>query len=110
MQNIKTLISLSDRGAQPLRRCTYMESLYSRPRLRLEIICRGWHLTTAGALGLRKPPFDVSQRLHQAARLRNGTRRKVSEGAPNMLDLLMLAVGVGFFALSVGYAYACDRL
>jgi len=27
-----------------------------------------------------------------------------------MLDLLMLAVGLGFFALSVGYAYACERL
>jgi len=27
-----------------------------------------------------------------------------------MLDLIMLAIGLGFFALSVGYAYACDRL
>jgi len=27
-----------------------------------------------------------------------------------MLDLLMLAVGLAFFALSVGYAYACERL
>jgi hypothetical protein len=27
-----------------------------------------------------------------------------------MLDLILLAVGVGFFALSLGYAYACDRL
>jgi len=27
-----------------------------------------------------------------------------------MLDLLMLAIGLGFFALSVGYAYACERL
>jgi len=27
-----------------------------------------------------------------------------------MLDLIMLAIGLGFFAVSVGYAYACDRL
>jgi len=27
-----------------------------------------------------------------------------------MLDLVMLAIGLGFFALSVGYAYACERL
>jgi len=27
-----------------------------------------------------------------------------------MLDLIVLAVAAGFFVLSVGYAYACDRL
>jgi len=27
-----------------------------------------------------------------------------------MLDLIMLAMGVGLFALSIGYAVACDRL
>jgi len=27
-----------------------------------------------------------------------------------MFDLIMLAIGLGFFALSVGYAYACDQL
>jgi hypothetical protein len=26
------------------------------------------------------------------------------------LDLVMLGLGLGFFALSVGYAFACDRL
>jgi hypothetical protein len=30
--------------------------------------------------------------------------------SPEMLDVVMLAVGLGFFALSVGYAMACDRL
>jgi hypothetical protein len=28
----------------------------------------------------------------------------------SMLDILMVALALGFFALSVGYAYACDRL
>jgi hypothetical protein len=27
-----------------------------------------------------------------------------------MLDLILLAVGLGFFALSIAYTYACDRL
>jgi hypothetical protein len=27
-----------------------------------------------------------------------------------MLDVILLALGLGFFALSVGYAYACERL
>jgi hypothetical protein len=27
-----------------------------------------------------------------------------------MMDLIMLALGLVFFALSVGYAIACDRL
>jgi hypothetical protein len=27
-----------------------------------------------------------------------------------MLDFLLLALGLGFFVLSVGYVYACDRL
>jgi hypothetical protein len=29
---------------------------------------------------------------------------------PSMLDVIMLAIGIAFFALSVGYALACDRL
>jgi hypothetical protein len=31
-------------------------------------------------------------------------------GSIKMLDLVMLAIGLGFFALSVGYTIACDRL
>jgi len=27
-----------------------------------------------------------------------------------MLDVILIAVALGFFALSVGYAVACDRL
>jgi hypothetical protein len=27
-----------------------------------------------------------------------------------MLDVVMLAIGLAFFAISIGYAYACDRL
>jgi hypothetical protein len=27
-----------------------------------------------------------------------------------MLDIVMLALGFGFFALAIGYGYACERL
>jgi len=27
-----------------------------------------------------------------------------------MMDVIVLAIGLGFFVLSVGYCYACDRL
>jgi len=27
-----------------------------------------------------------------------------------MLDILLIGLGLGLFALTVGYAYACDRL
>jgi hypothetical protein len=31
-------------------------------------------------------------------------------GRTEMLDIILLAIGFGFFALSVGYAMACDQL
>jgi hypothetical protein len=34
----------------------------------------------------------------------------VAQGASKMLDVIMLALGFAFFALSIGYVYACDRL
>jgi hypothetical protein len=33
-----------------------------------------------------------------------------SFGALSMMDLVMLAIGIAFFALTVGYVYGCDRL
>jgi len=27
-----------------------------------------------------------------------------------MLDVILLALGLAFFVVSIGYAYACDRL
>jgi hypothetical protein len=32
------------------------------------------------------------------------------EESRGMMDVLMLVIGIGFFALSVAYALACDRL
>jgi hypothetical protein len=41
----------------------------------------------------------------QALGIRPSTGRSI-----RMLDLVMLAIAAGFFALTIGYAYACDRL
>jgi hypothetical protein len=46
-------------------------------------------------------------------RYRSVERRKSDrkpQGAHLMLDVIMLALGLGFFALSIGYAYACEWL
>lgn len=41
-----------------------------------------------------------------AQKLRTETRAKEHR----MLDILMLALGLGFFAAGIGYAYTCERL
>jgi hypothetical protein len=33
-----------------------------------------------------------------------------TRGSTEMLDIIMLAIGLGFFALSVAYTIACDQL
>jgi len=38
------------------------------------------------------------------ASIRGATR------STQMMDLLMLALGFAFFALAIGYTYACERL
>jgi hypothetical protein len=39
----------------------------------------------------------------------HGTELRVGRSI-QMFDLIMLAIGLSFFALSIGYVYACDRL
>ena len=34
----------------------------------------------------------------------------VRKGSSHMWDVIMLAIGFGLFAVSIGYVYACDRL
>jgi hypothetical protein len=52
-----------------------------------------------------RPRYDVRPSLSEAKL----SEANLSEDSP-MLDVLMVALALGFFALSVGYAYACDRL
>jgi hypothetical protein len=40
---------------------------------------------------------------------RAAAAHRAHEGA-FMLDIVMLAMGLGFFVLAVGYTYACERL
>jgi hypothetical protein len=45
------------------------------------------------------------------ARSRSTTGRNVTDRKEQpMLDVILLAGGIGFFILSIAYAYGCDRL
>jgi 1,4-dihydroxy-2-naphthoate octaprenyltransferase len=35
---------------------------------------------------------------------------RVIFGSKQMLDIILIAVGVGCFAIAIAYTYACDRL
>jgi hypothetical protein len=48
-------------------------------------------------------------RLSRSSTYRRGADDLGTEEHP-MLDLVLLALGLGLFALTVGYAFACDRL
>lgn len=46
-----------------------------------------------------------------ACRRRSPQRNRLRDGKGfQMFDLILLALGLAFFVLSVAYAYACDRL
>jgi hypothetical protein len=50
-----------------------------------------------------------SHRFFIVAKLIEGSLQTIGKGA-TMLDFIMLAMGLVFFALAIGYTYACDRL
>ena len=51
------------------------------------------------------PPVRPSKRGPAVVR-----RPRLMHRSTPMLDVLMLALGFGFFALAIGYTYACERL
>ena len=53
---------------------------------------------------------DISHRFFIGRNLFGSSLRNAFERELCMLDLILLATGLGFFALSIGYAVACDRL
>ena len=66
-----------------------------------------------GAPGAPAPVFDPRfVDTSQCMRWRRGDARLRTRAAKEhlMLDIFMLALGLGFFAAAVGYAYACERL
>jgi hypothetical protein len=44
------------------------------------------------------------------ARTAQSAPRNLPQQEHPMLDVIMLALGLAFFALAVGYTYACERL
>ncbi|QDW40450.1 phenylacetate--CoA ligase [Bradyrhizobium sp. KBS0727] len=46
---------------------------------------------------------------HQARMPLVGLAIPIAQEHP-MLDIVMLALGLGFFVAGIGYAYACERL
>jgi hypothetical protein len=57
----------------------------------------------------RRVAFDLPQaarrEIKEELRQRFGAR-----GSTSMMDILMLALAFGLFALAIGYTYACERL
>jgi len=53
-------------------------------------------------------------RLASRAHATSATGKRVNCGNPpreqGMLDVVLLAGGIGFFIISIAYAYGCDRL
>lgn len=45
-----------------------------------------------------------------SAAMRNKYAGKQATRSNSMLDIVMLALGLGFFVVAVGYTYACERL
>jgi hypothetical protein len=45
----------------------------------------------------------------RCGRVRRGTRSRFAQGTV-MLDVAMIAAGVGFFAIAVLYVLACERM
>jgi hypothetical protein len=55
--------------------------------------------------------FDSNQsRRWRVKSMRHIFARHVFARRKSMMDVIMIAIGVVFFALSIGYVYACERL
>jgi hypothetical protein len=75
---------------------------------RLEII---WvQVAHRAAIADEGSSVDLHQRRLGIARLACRQTRFAHRRSSKMMDVIMLAIGLGFFVLSVGYCYACDRL
>ena len=70
-----------------------------------------WHFsatdTAKGRVG-GGPPVLIHRNPSSAA-MRN-KYRQANDQEHSMLDIVMLALGLGFFVVAVGYTYACERL
>ena len=53
---------------------------------------------------------DISHRFLIGRTLFEKSLHNAFERELCMFDFILLAMGLGFFVVSIGYAYACDRL
>ena len=92
-----------------------MRFLWDRRSTRLEFLCADGQVSAGPT---PRPPersgFDRARRC-QSRTVRCDSRRdwaarRTAQGAVLMLDVIMLAIGLGFFALTIAYAFGCDRL
>ena len=68
-----------------------------------------WHFTTIDTVKVRVAvPFSSDPR-NLPCPQRAAEAHQARKGA-FMLDIVMLAMGLGFFVLAIGYTYACERL
>jgi len=75
-----------------------MEFLCERLQIPLEFLCANRQLSSR-TFGLL--PTRVESKSDCGSAHVNGA---------TMLDFILLALGLGFFALSIAYAFGCDRL
>ena len=74
-------------------------------------LCRGAHERAARDLyAVLIPRAAIPHRFLTSRSLRPSTDQNRPEWEEAMLDILMLAIGAGLFVITIGYAYACDRL
>ena len=83
-----------------------MKFLYGRARSPLENLYDSqyvWSLKAAGSRSVRwvRPPVAGLPTVDQSS---------LFERDIPMLDVILVAIGLGFFAISVAYVAACDRL
>jgi hypothetical protein len=82
---------------------TFMSFLYCWTSIRLEDLCDKRHFDAT-----RIPEPDPDQCIGVQGNLLVSVAD--TRGSTEMLDIVMPALGLGFFALSVGYVTACDQL
>ena len=70
------------------------------------VACHGPDRDDAG-LAIRYPVDPATRLIENARTLLPATS---ATGETVMWDVVMLALGLGFFAAGIGYAYVCERL
>jgi hypothetical protein len=86
-----------------------MKFLYRRGALPLEKISAGCQVMLRPDTAAIGSSLTQIKAAYQRSAKGNAALSR-PPGARKMLDIVMIALGLAFFALSVGYTIACDRL